>query len=373
VDKSNISDEEINIDEVTRAIKDKIKRRNAMAEVVSEHMLDPKTRKELEFINTNWDIRNNNYIISSHRGIFGKALVKGRELVLGEIRRYVDPIIGKQREFNSCIVEILNYVVGMIGVISSQTEEKIAQSQSIIISQIEDKIAQSTMVDGLNYVAFEDKFRGSRQEIKEKQTIFIKYFEGCKNVLDIGCGRGEFLELLKEHDIGGCGVDIDEDMVAYCNSLELDAKKIDAISHLSQLKDESLDGVFIDQVVEHLDPSYLTRMINLSNKKMAPGAHIIIQTVNPLSLVSLANFYIDMSHKKPVHPETLKFLVQSAGFGETVLQFYSPVEESRQFRQIDAAGLEEKERKVIEVINQNIKMLNCVIYGPQDYAVIAKK
>ncbi len=430
VGKSDVGDKGTNVDDVMHKIKESIKIRQAVnASTKTEDTSDSKTkgdalhetenRKEWEYINSNWNIQNNNYFISSHRRILGKPLIKGRELVHGEVQRYIDPSLWKQREFNSCIVRILNGISERLGrvddriaqsqsAISDQVNDRIAQSQSKVYSDIgeqvrsvilamnkdienrawlagilEEKIAKSkekrsdemlsSQVKGLNYFIFEDRFRGSRNDTKAKQLKFVKYFEGCKNVLDIGCGRGEFLELLKDNGISGHGIDIDEDMVRYCRSRDLNVEKLDAVSYLNQLEDKSLDGIFIDQVVEHLDPDYLIKMIDLCYKKMLFGAYIIMETVNPLSLLSLANFYMDMSHKRPVHPETLKFLMSAAGFRETVAQFYEPAVEGGRLRYIDADGLAEKERSLADIINRNTDMLNNMVFGPQDYAAIGKK
>jgi O-antigen chain-terminating methyltransferase len=460
VGKSDVGDKGTNVDDVMRKIKESIKIRQAVnastktedtsdSETKGDALHETENRKEWEYINSNWNIQNNNYFISSHRRILGKPLIKGRELVHGEVQRYIDPSLWKQREFNSCIVRILNRISERLGrvddriaqsqsAISDQVNDRIAQSQSAISDQVNDRIAQSqssisdqvnnriaqsqskvysdigeqvrsvilamnkdienrawlagileekiakskekrsdemlsSQVTGLNYFIFEDRFRGSRNDTKAKQLKFVKYFEGCKNVLDIGCGRGEFLELLKDNGISGHGIDIDEDMVRYCRSRDLNVEKLDAVSYLNQLEDKSLDGIFIDQVVEHLDPDYLIKMIDLCYKKMLFGAYIIMETVNPLSLLSLANFYMDMSHKRPVHPETLKFLMSAAGFRETVAQFYEPAVEGGRLRSIDADGLAEKERSLADIINRNTDMLNNMIFGPQDYAAIGKK
>ncbi len=473
--KSDVGDKGTNVDDVMRKIKESIKIRQAVnastktedtsdSETKGDALHETENRKEWEYINSNWNIQNNNYFISSHRRILGKPLIKGRELVHGEVQRYIDPSLWKQREFNSCIVRILNGISERLGrvddriaqsqsaisdqvndriaqfqsAISDQVNDRIAQSQSSISDQVNDRIAQfqsaisdqvndriaqsqskvysdigeqvrsvilamnkdienrawlagileekiakskekrsdemlSSQVTGLNYFIFEDRFRGSRNDTKAKQLKFVKYFEGCKNVLDIGCGRGEFLELLKDNGISGHGIDIDEDMVRYCRSRDLNVEKLDAVSYLNQLEDKSLDGIFIDQVVEHLDPDYLIKMIDLCYIKMLFGAYIIMETVNPLSLLSLADFYMDMSHKRPVHPETLKFLMSAAGFRETVAQFYEPAVEDGRLRYIDADELAEKERSLADIINRNTDMLNNMIFGPRDYAAIGKK
>lgn len=454
MDRFDIPDEGTNVEELMRKIKENIKTRRAIDlcanagdmtgmrvdEAEGNASSEKGDPKDWDYVKSNWDIQNNNYSISSHRRILGRVLVKGRELVHGEVRRYVDPMVWKQKEFNASIVRILNDIAVRLGGISAQIDGKIAQSQSTIFAQVDDKIVQSqstisaqvddkivqseskissdigehvlhvvsamnkdienrawlagiledritkgkesryderaaTQNGGLNYFVFEELFRGSRDDTKGKQSKFVKYFEGCRNVLDIGCGRGEFLELLVEHGISGRGIDIDEDMVRFCKSRDLKAEKLDAIDYLSQLEDKSLDGIFIDQVVEHLDPDYLIRMISLCYTKMLFGGYIVIETVNPLSLVSFANFYMDMSHKRPIHPETLKFLIRAAGFREAVAQFYEPVGEDRRLRPIDvkALGEEEEERRAADLINRNTEVLNNIIFGPQDYAVIGKK
>jgi hypothetical protein len=170
------------------------------------------------------------------------------------------------------------------------------------------------------------------------------------------------------------GVDSDPDMVAYCHSRQLDVENSDAIAYLETLEDKSLDGIFIDQVVEHLEPDYLIRLLALCYQKMKFGYHIVVETVNPLSFISFANFYIDMTHKRPVHPETLQYLVSAAGFRECEKIFFSPVSNEGRLKKIEGAvGMNENERKNVEVYNHNVERLNSVLFGAQDYAVVGKK
>ena len=467
MDRSDIPDEGTNVEEIMRNIKENIKTRRAIgvcanagdtaggkADESEEHApFEIGKPGEWDYVNSNRDIQNDNYIISSHRRILGKVLVKGRELVHGEVRRYVDPMVWKQKEFNASIVRTLNDIAVRLGgisaqidgkiaqsqltisaqvddkiaqsqsTISAQVDDKIAQSQSTISAQVDDKIAQSQskissdigeqvksvvaamnedienrvwlaeILDGrianesvrasntiseshadyINYFVFEERFRGTRADIKERQSAFIKYFKGCRNVLDIGCGRGEFQELLRDHEIGGRGIDIDEDMVNFCKSKGLDVEKIDAVSYLQKLEDKSLDGIFIDQVVEHLEQEYLIEMLNLSFMKLIYGGTIVVETVNPLSFFSFANFYLDMSHKRPVHPETLRFLLNAAGFREIKIELIAPVRDDARLKKIKIGERRDGHREEIEIYNHNIDMLNAIIYGPQDYALIGIK
>ena len=365
----------------------------------------------MEHINSNWNIQDSGYSLSSHRPVIGKALVTGRKLFHGEVSRYVDPMIWKQKDFNGSIVRILNEAIEKIEEIYSrlrEIEDRLSQNQAEILSMIEaqarttvsgmnqdieDRAGLVNVLDkrisaakdtsyehsfisdnsSFNYFAFEERFRGSQADIKARQLEFLKYFEGSKCILDIGCGRGEFLELLREREIVGHGIDVDEDMVNFCKSKGLDVEGIDAVSYLHKLEDKSIDGIFIDQVVEHLEPEYLIRMLDLCYRKLIYGGTVVVETVNPLSFFSFANFYIDMSHKRPVHPETLKFLINAAGFREQRIEFIAPVPDDARLKKIEIGTKKDESCEGIEIYNHNFDMLNSIIYGPQDYALIGKK
>jgi len=174
---------------------------------------------------------------------------------------------------------------------------------------------------------------------------------------------------LKERGIGARGIDIDEDMVSYCKSRGLKVEKVDAIAYLERLEDKSLDGIFIDQVVEHLEPDYLIKLLGLCYQKLNYGYYIVVETVNPLSFASFANFYIDPTHIRPVHPETLRFLLGSVGFREIETRFSSPFPDEMKLQRY----IKEGEKEFIETFNKNVDMINNVLYGSQDFAVIGKK
>jgi O-antigen chain-terminating methyltransferase len=157
-------------------------------------------------------------------------------------------------------------------------------------------------------------------------------------------------------------------MVAYCTSHRLDVEQGDAISYLEKCEDKSLDGIFIDQVVEHLEPEYLVRLLTLCYQKLNCGYYLVIETVNPLSFVSFVNFYIDMTHKKPVHPETLQYLLNASGFSECERKYLSPVSDEKRLKKItNLSTLDKSAEKNVEIYNQNIELLNAVLFGsPRD-------
>ena len=218
--------------------------------------------------------------------------------------------------------------------------------------------------DCIDYFDFENHFRGSIESIKKAQEVYLPYFRGKKRVLDIGCGRGEFLALLKENDIPAKGVDIYEPYVDYCNSKGLKAVCGDGTAFLAGV--DHLDGIFVGQVVEHLKPEEIIRLCNTAYEKLSEGGCIIIETPNPTSLAIYTNaFYIDPSHIKPVHPLTMKYYLEKAGFRNIETLF---TENSRPPHSIPELALEGAEE-----FNSAMKELSDILYGSQDYAVIAVK
>lgn len=454
-----IYDDEINAEEIMQKIREKVFLRKtgeisqdpdeSILSFLSERTggeLNEQLQHDLASVNSSWDIQNSGYRIRSHHKFFGKFLVKGRELVHGEVRRYVDPVFSHQTRFNASTVRLLVRTFQLyeeldkaISRLKQETDQEIkdaidsvktesdARSEARVhelelkftgelelksrelesrtetrarelFSQIDADIrtkaslahvleeriqkgwsqkgrnSSSTLTKDTNYFLFEERFRGSREDIKKRQLSFLPYFEKCSSVLDIGCGRGEFLEILRENDISGIGVDIDADMVAFCRSRKLNVDQSDAIAYLEKVEDKSLDGIFIDQVAEHLEPEILFRLLALCYQKLKFGYYIVVETVNPLSFVSFVNFYIDLTHKKPLHPQTLEFLISTVGFRENEKKFFSPVSDESRLKKIPApSGSDVSERVNVDIYNNNIDMLNSVLFGAQDYAVIAKK
>jgi O-antigen chain-terminating methyltransferase len=398
-----IRDKEVDVKKIMEKIRKNIQKRKKEQRVVEVEDLEKKTeiqnlpynlRQDVDIINANWDTENKTYLIFSHRKILGPALIKGRELVHGEIKRYADPVFWKQKEFNSGTVRILNHFSKEVPEIKEQlTQQKInLTSLSKEVPEIKEQLTQQKInltslskevpeikeqLDeslDINYYKFENKFRGSETDIKNRQRIYIRYFQSKKNVLDIGCGRGEFLELLKENVVKAKGIDINKKMVEHCKKKGLYVIFFDALDYLESIPDNSLEGIFMAQVIEHFKPRKIVEIINLSYKKLKKGSYFVIETVNPASFTSLSNFNLDLSHIKLLHPSLMEFLLQSAGFREIEVRFLSPIPEVSKLKKINIdKKLTDPEKKFLEVHNDNIEKLNSIIYGYQDYAIIGKK
>ena len=222
-------------------------------------------------------------------------------------------------------------------------------------------------LEDFSYTGFENRFRGTASEVKAQQKSYLPYFQAGSLVLDLGCGRGEFLELLGENGVEAEGIDINEQMIAVCREKGFSCRKADILAGLAEFEDGSLGGIFSSQVIEHLSPPYLKRLIELAYFKLAPNGCLILETLNPTSVFSLVQVYfLDLSHQQPIHPRALQFLLENAGFEDVTISFSSPLEEEK-LQTI--ATVDES----TQVQNQNWDKLNQLLFAPVNYAAIGIK
>lgn len=219
----------------------------------------------------------------------------------------------------------------------------------------------------IDYFDFENHFRGSREAIKERQKQYLACFTGRERVVDIGCGRGEFLELLKEEHIPAVGVDTYEEFVDYCKEKGFEAVWDDGIHYLKMI--DRTDGIFAGQVVEHLTPEQIMELCATAYEKLDAGASLVIETPNPTSLAIYTHaFYVDPSHVKPVHPLTMEYYMQKAGFRDIKIVY------TRSSRlPIQIPELKSENRDDVEAFNNVMKEVSELLFGSQDYAIIATK
>lgn len=233
-------------------------------------------------------------------------------------------------------------------------------------SSAEIKEIAGPLEDGI-YTGFENRFRGSEEDVKRQQAPHLIHFRPGGKILDLGCGRGEFLELLKQNGFEGFGVDGNSRMVDICEEKGLNGRKADLVEALAAWPDSSLDGIFSSQVIEHLPPAYLKKMIELGRAKLAPGGVILLETVNPASVFALVHIYfLDLTHQRPVHPQALKFLLEAAGF-EGVEIKYSAELGAERLQALPAAD------EASSILNRDIDRLNELLFAPANYAAVGRK
>jgi len=236
-------------------------------------------------------------------------------------------------------------------------------------------------LDSHKYVAFEDQFRGSADDIRARVTEYLPVFAGTSDVLDVGCGRGEFLALLRDHAVTARGIDVNPAMVDVCRTSGLDAQVADALTYLRSLPDGSLGGLFAAQVVEHLEPRYLMQFIDAAFDKLRPGAPIVLETINPACWFAFFESYIrDLTHVRPVHPDTLKHLLVASGFQHVEIRYRAPYPEHDKLQQLGVrdSGSAVRETPVgipdlVETLNANVEKINRLLFTYLDYAAVGRR
>ena len=171
------------------------------------------------------------------------------------------------------------------------------------------------------YRGFEDIFRGDEAHVRRTQESYLDRFADAEWVLDLGCGRGEFLDVLGEQGITARGVDLDQTMVARCREKGHEVELADAATALHALDDDSLPAAFAAQVVEHLSHAELTDLLGLLHRKLVPGGLAVLETVNPHNPAALKAFWTDITHHHPLFPEVLLALCRLAGFDSGEVAF----------------------------------------------------
>jgi 2-polyprenyl-3-methyl-5-hydroxy-6-metoxy-1,4-benzoquinol methylase len=207
-----------------------------------------------------------------------------------------------------------------------------------------------------DYSRFAERFRGSEDYVTAGQQFYLPYFQDCKNVLDIGCGRGEFLKMMRDAGIPARGVELGAESVAVCRAQGLRAEVADVYPYLAALPEGSLDGIFCSQVVEHLQPERLPELIRLCSSRLSPGGVIAIETPNPECLAIFAtHFYLDPTHTRPVPHPLLIFYLEEFGVGNIEVRRMSPAKES------------------MPSLNSLPEDFRDAFFGALDYAVIGRK
>src|SRR5262245_40903603 len=308
------------------------------------------------------------------------------QFALEEVRRHQQALAAWERRTNAAVAALSGTheeLRASIGVLQQATQtlkrEVVRLSEAgIPWSAAPRAVGESSRdggprasLDGHKYVGFEDHFRGSQDDIRGRVAEYLPIFHGVQNVVDLGCGRGEFLALLRENGIAGRGVDINEAMVEVCRSQGFDVTRTDALSYLEAQPDDSIGGLFAAQVVEHLEPQYLNALLDVAFGKLRPGAPIVLETINPACWFAFFESYIrDITHVRPLHPDTLKFLLIASGFQHVDIRYRSPYPEHDKLQPIGPNG---SLGDVVETLNANVERINRLLFTWLDYAAIGRR
>jgi SAM-dependent methyltransferase len=301
-----------------------------------------------------------------------KGLVK--RILRKLMRWYVEPLAADQRVYNSSLLKLVDALSERADAATASNEraQQLLRELEERLTRVERRggggaaaappatvAAQPAAAALPDYFAFESRMRGSVDAIRERQRAYVADFRDAAPVLDIGCGRGELLQLLREAGIEVRGIDADADMVAFARGEGLDVEQADLVEYLERVDDGSLGGVFMGQVVEHLPPGVLVRSLELAARKLRPGGLLVAETINPLSPLALRHYFADLTHAQPLVPETLQLLARQSGFAQTELRYLNE----------PAERLTEPDDPVIA---DNVRRLNEILFAPLDYALVAR-
>jgi SAM-dependent methyltransferase len=329
-------------------------------------------------------------------GAWGRArgllLVPAKSFLRKLVRWYVEPLALDQRRFNAAVLKLVDALSERGDAGQAAVEQRLngladtlrqridaVSAHARLAVELEERLTRlerrersatgrapvtaaavaAEQVAFPDYFAFESRMRGATVFVREKQRGYVEDFRGAAPVLDLGCGRGEFLSLLRESGIEAKGVDVDADMVAYARGEGLEVEHTGAVEYLEGLTDGSVGGVFAAQLLEHLRATTVVRLLELAAAKLRPGGLLVAETINPLSPLALRNYFADLTHVQPLVPETLELLARQAGFASVETRF-----------------LNEPEEKLAEpadpTIAANVRRLNELLFAPLDYAIVAR-
>jgi O-antigen chain-terminating methyltransferase len=236
---------------------------------------------------------------------------------------------------------------------------------SLDVEQLQTLAAEAPHIWDAIYLHFEDQFRGSREEIKRRIAVYLPKFRAAEAgsesspILDLGCGRGELLEVLREAGLTASGVDTNRAAVEQCLDHGLSVELRDAFEALGKIPNASLGGLTALHVVEHLPFPLVLKLLDESLRVLRPGGIAIFETPNPNNvLVGSSTFYVDPTHRNPVHPQALQYLMEARGMVRVetmMLHPYAP------------------EARVPEAGSELARRFNEHFYGPQDYAALGHR
>lgn len=256
--------------------------------------------------------------------------------------------------------------------------KKVLLTSDVSVSKEITRVKEASVSDRasqVDYIYFdlEESLRGNETDIALRQSIYLDYLGDKEPVIDIGCGRGEMLELLSQKGIKAIGIDNNTLMVNYCKKKGLQVERDDALNFLLKTEKGSLGAIFASHLIEHLDTNNLLNFLLLSMEKLKNNGVIILETPNAVGLYTLGqSFYLDITHIKPIHPLTLKLLLEAIGFKILKLQYLSDWDKSIQLKDLPSDS-ETLNKEILEVIQANFNKLNEIIFLPRDYCIIAQK
>jgi SAM-dependent methyltransferase len=298
--------------------------------------------------------------------------------VRNRLSQAAEPLAREQRAFNDAVLRLVDALSERVDETAARAGEAERRGRELEerLLRLERRgggpgtVAAQPRQDAMpDYFAFESRMRAPTAEVRERQRPYVELLAGCGPVLDLGCGRGELLLLLRDAGIAARGVDADSDMVAFARGEGVEVEQGDALAALEGMEDGTLGAVTALQLVEHLPPAVLVRLLELTGSKLRPGGMLLLETINPVSPAALRNYFADLTHAQPLVAETLELLVRGAGFPEVEVRFLNAPAERLREVELPAGGEWDAARSALAA---NRRLLTEALFAPLDYAIVAR-
>lgn len=361
--------------------------------------------------------------IESHRGVLGRVLVSIRRLLRPVVRAALADLFDRQRAFNLVLLEnvgdsrrhvedirvshqnaieaharrmeefdvrlaggmtdVMRHNDALFALVDQKLDRARRETRELwgrldaLIAAAPPEVGGPTSAAAhrvrreQTYLELEERWRGSEQDIADRFAEYLPLLRERGPVLDLGCGRGEALTVLRDEGIPALGVDSSSEMVERCRALGLDVVEGDLLEHLTGVEPGSLGAVVSFHVIEHLPDDTLDRLVRLSWRALRPGGALILETPSPLSLrQSARDFWIDPTHLRPVHPASLEVLYRDAGFAPVHRLDLHPFGEDERLPEIDRSSVPEDQRPLADEMNRLRDVLDDLLFGSRDYALV---
>jgi SAM-dependent methyltransferase len=290
----------------------------------------------------------------SRKRYVGPVITLARRTVIWLLRFWIGDIVERQDRVNRLLYAAIRQQALAP---SPLGEARLAAIEAALARRDRDEIAAN-----LEWKYLAARFSGVEEQIRAQAEPFVALFPRGGRVLDLGSGRGFVLGLLKESGLDAYGVDIDGAAVAESRARGLEVYEDDAEAHLRTVADHSLDGIYSAHVAEHVFPGKLVEILRQARRVLKPGAPLVMATPNAATLtVSAHTFYLDPSHRRPIPPELFQFYLEVEGFSGVEVRSYARSEERLNEKDVPEGA-----------IRDNVRLLNRVLFGDRDYAVIGR-
>lgn len=288
----------------------------------------------------------------------------------------------QQNEVNNKVatsLDIMQENMGEIALWSREMEKRLALlERSGTVGVASAKTAKVSFNDK-TYLAFEEQHRGNQEEIHRRQQYYLDTYvkswldkDMSGGILDLGCGRGEWLDILRENGYQALGIDLNRESLNECQKKNLKVICMDAISYIRSLPEESVRMITSFQLIEHLEMPQLLSLFQELGRVVKKGGVIIMETPNPCNLqVGAASFYLDPTHVRQLHPEFVRFLTEQSGFRQIEIAY--PEQNNAEEWWNSVASEETTDIQESVCFQAVLNELKRTIWSSADYAIVAKK